>query len=161
MKDKNIEEMYTEYVETVRKYLFCLTHNDDIAEELTQETFYRAIRKIDSFKNNSKMSTWLCEIAKNLWYNELRKNKNIKNISEEEMFSIQAEDKIENMVILNDVRSNFYQKIQKLDNQMREVVYLRIIGDLSFKEIGNILGKTDNWARVVFYRAKQKLKEGD
>lgn len=161
MKDKNIEEMYTEYVEIVRKYLFCLTHNDDIAEELTQETFYRAIRKIDSFKNNSKMSTWLCEIAKNLWYNELRKNKNIKNISEEEMFSIQSEDKIENMVILNDVRSNFYQKIQKLDNQMREVVYLRIIGDLSFKEIGNILGKTDNWARVVFYRAKQKLKEGD
>ena len=161
MKDKNIEEMYTEYVEIVRKYLFCLTHNDDIEEELTQETFYRAIRKIDSFKNNSKMSTWLCEIAKNLWYNELRKNKNIKNISEEEMFSIQSEDKIENMVILNDVRSNFYQKIQKLDNQMREVVYLRIIGDLSFKEIGNILGKTDNWARVVFYRAKQKLKEGD
>ena len=161
MKDKNIEEMYTEYVEIVRKYLFCLTHNDDIAEELTQETFYRAIRKIDSFKNNSKMSTWLCEIAKNLWYNELRKNKNIKNIIEEEMFSIQSEDKIENMVILNDVRSNFYQKIQKLDNQMREVVYLRIIGDLSFKEIGNILGKTDNWARVVFYRAKQKLKEGD
>ena len=74
---KNIEKIYTENVETVRKYLFCLTHNDDIAEELTQETFYRAIRKINSFKNNSKISTWLCQIAKNLWFDELKKNRKV------------------------------------------------------------------------------------
>ncbi len=158
---KNIEKIYTENVETVRKYLFCLTHNDDIAEELTQETFYRAIRKINSFKNNSKISTWLCQIAKNLWFDELKKNRKIKNISEEEMLLIKSKDKVEDAVILRDNKLQLFKNMQKLDRDMKEVVQLRIIGELTFKEIGDVLGKTENWARVVFYRAKIKLKEVD
>ena len=158
---KNIEEIYAEYVEIVRKYLFYLTHNDDISEELTQETFYRAIKKIDSFKNNCKMSTWLCEIAKNLWYNELKKNKKIKNISDKEIEIIESEEKVENDVISKEKKLKLYNDIQNLGEDMRNVIYLRLTGELSFKEIGDILGKSENWARVVFYRAKKKLKECD
>jgi len=157
---QDMEKIYKEYFETVNKYLFCLTHNSDISEELTQETFYRAVKNIDKFKGNSKMSVWLCQIAKNLWYDELKKNKKIKDIGEE-IFLIQSKDEIENDVILNDSKLQLYKKIQKLDEPTREVIYLRITGELSFKEIGNILNKTENWARVAFYRGKQKLKEVD
>jgi len=157
---QDMEKIYKEYFETVNKYLFCLTHNSDISEELTQETFYREVKNIDKFKGNSKMSVWLCQIAKNLWYDELKKNKKIKDIGEE-IFLIQSKDEIENDVILNDSKLQLYKKIQKLDEPTREVIYLRITGELSFKEIGNILNKTENWARVAFYRGKQKLKEVD
>ena len=157
---QDMEQIYKQYFETVNKYLFCLTHNSDISEELTQETFYRAVKKINTFKGDCKISVWLCQIAKNLWYDELKKNKKIQN-SEEEMFSIEAEEKIEDKVILNESKVESYKKIQKLDKQTREVIYLRITGELSFKEIGDILNKTENWARVTFYRGKQKLKESD
>jgi len=157
---QDIEQIYKKYFETVSKYLFCLTHNSDISEELTQETFYRAVKKINTFKGNCKMSVWLCQIAKNLWYDELKKNKKVQNIGEE-IFFIQSEDEIEDNVIAKDNKIDLYKKIQKLDEQTREVIYLRITGELSFKEIGDILNKTENWARVTFYRGKQKLKESD
>ena len=155
---QDMEQIYKKYFETVNKYLFCLTHNSDISEELTQETFYRAVKNINKFKGNSKMSVWLCQIAKNLWYDELKKNKKSKNI-EEEIFLIQSENEVERDVISNDSKLRLYKKLQKLDKNTREVIYLRITGELSFKEIGDILNKTENWARVTFYRGKQKLKE--
>lgn len=156
---QDIEQVYKEYFETVNKYLFCLTHNNDISEELTQETFYRAVQKIDTFKGNCKISVWLCQIAKNLWYDEYRKNKKKVNTDEEDIFEIQTIDTIEEQVISNDEKVSWYKKMQKLDNQTREVMYLRITGELSFKEIGIVLNKTENWARVTFYRGKNKLKE--
>ena len=157
---QDMEQIYEKYFETVNKYLFCLTHNSDISEELTQETFYRAVKNINKFKGNCKMSVWLCQIAKNLWYDELKKNKKSKNI-EEEIFLIQSENEVERDVISNDSKLRLYKKLQKLDKNTREVIYLRITGELSFKEIGDILNKTKNWARVTFYRGKQKLKESD
>ena len=158
---QNIEEIYNDYFKIVKKYLFCLTGNNDIAEELTQETFYKAMLKINTFKGNCKMSVWLCQIAKNLWYNELKKNKKIKNVTEEELTEIEISNTLEDIVFSNEEKSKLYEKIQLLDNQTKQVVLLRIMGELSFKEIGNILGRNENWARVTFYRGKQKLKEGD
>ncbi len=155
----DIETIYKEYFQTVYKYLICLTHNEDIAEELTQETFYKAIQKINTFKNNCKISIWLCQIAKNLWYDELKKNKKIKDISEDEYFSIQIMTDFEDKIISEENRKILYQRIRNLNEQTRKVIYLRIIGDLSFKEIGSILGKTENWARTTFYRGKEKLRE--
>ena len=156
---QDLEQIYKQYFETVNKYLFCLTHNSDISEELTQETFYKAVKKINTFKGECKMSVWLCQIAKNLWYDELKKNKKLENI--EQTFSIQSEENLEEKIILNENKLELYKKLQKLDKQTREVIYLRITGELSFKEIGDILNKTENWARVTFYRGKQKLKECD
>ncbi len=158
---QDIEQIYKEYFETVNKYLFCLTHNNDISEELTQETFYRAVKKINTYKGNCKMQVWLCQIAKNLWYDQCRKNKKMADIPEDEMTIGQAINFTEEQAIANDEKISLYKKMQKLDEKTREVMYLRITGELSFKEIGTILNKTENWARVTFYRGKNQLKEVD
>ena len=133
-----IEKIYEEYFEVVNKYLFCLTHDSNIAEELTQETFYKAIKKIDKFKGECKIQVWLCQIAKNLWYDEIKKNKRERSIEEE---TIEAKENTEKMVILNDEKIELFKKMQNLDEKTKEVIYLRLTGDLSFKEIGDILNK--------------------
>lgn len=155
---QDIGQIYEEYFETVYKYLFCLTHNNDIAEELTQETFYRAVEKINTYKGDCKISVWLCQIAKHLWFDYCRKNKKTINI-QENLFNEQSNNVTEESIISNDEKISLYKKMQNLDEKTREVIYLRITGELSFKEIGTILNKTENWARVTFYRGKTKLKE--
>ena len=157
---QDIEKIYEEYFETVNKYLFCLTKNYDIAEELIQETFYRAVKKIGTYKGDCKISVWLCQIAKNLWYDQCRKNKKIIS-NEYELLDLKGEDSVEEQIISNDEKITLYKKMQKLDEKTREVIYLRITGELNFKEIGDILNKSETWARVTFYRGKQKMKEGD
>ena len=156
---QNMDEIYEECFETVYKYLFCLTHNSDISEELTQETFYRAVKKIDTYNGKCKISVWLCQIAKHLWYNQCRKNKRI--VDTDETFDIEDPQNLEEQFIAGEEKVLLYKKMQNLDEKTREVMYLRITGELSFKEIGEILGKTENWARVTFYRGKSKLKELD
>ena len=156
-----MEQIYEEYFDTVNKYLFCLTHNNDISEELTQETFYKAVKKIHTYKGDCKISVWLCQIAKNLWYDQCRKNKKIVDMEDDDLLDIEALDTTEEQVISNDEKLSLYRKMQKLDESTREVIYLRITGELSFNEIATILNKTENWARVTFYRGKQKLKEVD
>ncbi len=156
---QDMEQIYEEYFETVNKYLFCLTHNNDISEELTQETFYKAVKKINTYKGECKMSVWLCQIAKNLWYDQCRKNKKIVNTNE--LVNMQDTNTTDEYVIYNDEKMLLYKKMQKLDEKTREVIYLRITGELSFKEIGVILNQTENWARVTFYRGKNMLKEVD
>ena len=155
---QDIEKIYEEYFETVNKYLFCLTHNNDVSEELTQETFYKAVKKINTYKGECKISVWLCQIAKNLWYDECRKNKKVINTEENDLLNIETLDTIEEQVIANDEKMLLYKKMQLLDDKTREVMYLRITGELSFKEIGIIMNKTENWARVTFYRGKNQLK---
>lgn len=156
---QNMDEIYEECFETVYKYLFCLTHNSDISEELTQETFYRAVKKIDTYNGKCKISVWLCQIAKHLWYNQCRKNKRI--VDTDETFDIEDPQNLEEQFIAGEEKVLLYKKMQDLDEKTREVMYLRITGELSFKEIGEILEKTENWARVTFYRGKSKLKEVD
>ena len=155
---QDMEQIYEQYFKTVNKYLFCLTHNNDISEELTQETFYKAVRKIDTYKGECKISVWLCQIAKNLWYDYRKKNKKVIQVGEDsiEIIEDSIENSIEKKVISNDEKMLLYKKMQTLDEKTREVIYLRITGELSFKEIGIILNKTENWARVTFYRGKNK-----
>ena len=157
---QNMEQIYEEHFETVNKYLFCLTHNKDISEELTQETFYRAIKKIDKYKGECQISVWLCQIAKNLWYDQCRKDKKV-IYEENELFNEQTLNELEEKVISDDERIELYKRMQKLDEKTREVLYLRLTGELSFKEIGIILNRTENWASVTFYRGKNKLMEVD
>ena len=158
---QNMEEIYKEYFETVKKYLFCLTHNNDIAEELTQETFYKAVKNIHTFKDDCKISVWLCKIAKNTWLDSIKKNKNIKDMADNELFEIESLETTDETVISNQGKLELYKKIQKLDEKTRDVIYLRITGDLNFKEIGDIFNKTENWARITFYRGKQKIDGGE
>ena len=155
-----MEEIYKEYSKIVYNYLLSLTNNTDTAEELMQETFYSAVKNINKFRKESSVKTWLCKIAKNKWidyYNKVHKSNeiNIEDVNEKYL-SINSleEDSFNRDEILN-----IYKKIHKLDEKSKEVVYLRIRSDFSFKEIGNIMGKSEEWARITFYRAKIKLKE--
>ena len=154
---EELEKIYEKYYQTVFKYLICLTKNVDIAEELTQETFYKMIKKINTYKGNSKFSVWLCEIAKNTWYDELRKNKRKLDYKAEE--NIADERNIEADYIAKEKAEEVYQKIEMFDEETKRVMYLRINSELSFKQIGDILGKSETWARVTVYRAKQHVEE--
>ena len=156
---QNMDEIYEECFETVYKYLFCLTHNSDISEELTQETFYRAVKKINTYNGKCKISVWLCQIAKHLWYNQCRKNKRI--VDTDETFDIEDPQNLEDQFIAGEEKVSLYKKMQNLDEKTREVMYLRISGELTFKEIADILNRTETWARVTFYRGKNQLKEVD
>ena len=157
---QNIEDVYKQYSSTVYKYLFCLTNNEDIAEDLTQETFTIAVKEINKFKGNCKVSVWLCQIAKHLWYKELKKSKRRKSISIEELNDdIEEHETIEDIVMQKEDKLKLFKDMQNLDELSREIMYLRMVGNLNFIEIGEILGKTPNWARVTFYRANQKIRE--
>lgn len=159
---QNIEEIYKEYSITVYKYLFCLTQNRDISEELTQETFAIAVEDIKKFRGECKLSVWLCQIAKHLWYKELKKRKKNANVSFEEVNdTILYDESLEEIICEKEEKLKLFKDMQKLDEKSREVMYLRMVGNLSYEEIGEILGKTANWSRVTFYRAKQKIREGN
>ena len=101
---QDIEQIYKEYFKTVNKYLFCLIRNDDISEELTQETFYRAVKKINTYRGECKISVWLCQIAKNIWYDYCRKNKNIGITNEDDLLKNQPISTLEEKVISDDER---------------------------------------------------------
>jgi len=155
---QNIEEIYKEYSTSVYKYLFCLTQNREISEDLTQETFAIAVKNINKFRGDCKLSVWLCQIAKHLWYKELKKKNNnisLEDINENTLY----DDNLEENYLIKEDKIKIFKDMQKLDENSREVMYLRMVGNLSYEEIGEILGKTSNWARVTFYRAKQKIKE--
>ena len=157
---QNIEEIYKEYSITVYKYLFCLTQNRDISEELTQETFAIAVEDIKKFRGECKLSVWLCQIAKHLWYKELKKSKKSVNVSLEEVNdNILYDESLEELICEKEEKLKLFKDMQKLDEKSREVMYLRMVGNLSYEEIGEILGKTANWSRVTYYRAKQKIRE--
>ena len=157
---QNIEEIYKEYSTTVYKYLFCLTQNRDISEELTQETFAIAVEDIKKFRGECKLSVWLCQIAKHLWYKELKKSKKSVNVSLEEVNdNILYDESLEEIICEKEEKLKLFKDMQKLDEKSREVMYLRMVGNLSYEEIGEILGKTANWSRVTYYRAKQKIRE--
>ncbi len=157
---KDLEKLYNDYFQTVYKYLFSITHNADISEELTQETFYQAVKTYDSFRGDSKVSVWLCQIAKHLWYKEYKKlsrhsSGSIDNFSN----IIPTGDNVEQLILENDSKIELYQKIHSMDEKTREVIYLRLTGELSFREIGEILQRNETWARVTFYRGKQRMME--
>ena len=157
-KVQNIERIYDEYSQQVYKYLYCLTRNDHLAEELTQETFYRATINLEKFRGDCKVYVWLCQIAKHLYYKELKKHKNIVQVPLETLRNQQSrqESLVENDTIY---KLDIYQKIEKLDERTKEIMYLRLIGDLSLKQIGELLQISENLARVTFYRGKLKIKE--
>jgi RNA polymerase sigma factor (sigma-70 family) len=157
LKDENI---YEEYAQSVFKYLFSLTRNIDLSEELTQETFYQAVKSIDRYNGQCKMYVWLCQIAKHSYYKYLDKHKKHAHLSADTIAEeVYAQGTIEEDVLKKSSIISLYKEIHKLDEPYKEVLLLRVSGELSFKEIGEILGHSESWARVTFYRAKVKIQE--
>ena len=152
---QSMDEIYQKYAKTVYKYLLSRTHNSDLAEELTQETFYQAIRTIDRYDESCQLSTWLCAIAKNQLITYQRKHPPTESLEDYDIEIRSAESDA-----LNDMgKVELMKRLHECPEPFREILYLRIFGDLSFKEIGEIMGQSENWARVTFYRGKEKLRK--
>ena len=150
-----MEEIYQRYAKTVYHFLLARTANDDLAEELTQETFYQAIRSIDRFDESCKLSTWLCAIAKRVLLTWRRKHPAQEELGESSGLTSSAETE----VLQQQSRMELIRQMHKLSEPGREVMYLRVFGGLSFAEIGEVHGKSENWARVTYYRAKERLRK--
>ena len=152
----HMEEMYKTHSNKVFKYLMSLTNNNrDLSEEITQETFYQAMKSIDNYKGNSNLMTWLCAIAKNQLHKYYSKNPQMNEIEE----NIVSKDTLEDQIISDIGKIDLLKKLHILNDPYKEVMYLRVFGNLSFKEIGEVLNKPENWARVTFYRSKEKLRK--
>ena len=153
-----MNEIYQQYANSVYRFLLSKTRNEDIAEELTQETFYQAIRSINKFDGSCKLSTWLFGIAKNQYFNYSRKNPILQDVSEYEE-KLKSNENVDEKIISSFERVDMIRALHECKEPYREVLYQRIFGNLSFREIGDVLGKSENWARVTYYRGKEQLKK--
>ena len=156
---KEFQKVYEEFARPVYRFLLSLTGSEDMAEELLAETFYQAFLHIDRFEGRCSLYTWLCQIGKNAWLKECRRNKRYSDVAFEELELADngqsAEEKAVNADTLNRIR----KAIQKLEDTYRDVFVLHAIGEVSLKEIAAIHGKSESWARVTYFRAKNKIAE--
>lgn len=155
----DMDAAYREYAVMVYKFLLSLCYEEELAEELTQETFYQAVRSVDRYDGSCKVSTWLCQIAKHLWYREMERRKR-KGTSELTADRESLEKPVEEQLLVKEEKMELFRKVHVLDEISKEIVLLRVTGAFSFKEIAELFGKNENWARVTYYRAKQKLLKG-
>ena len=157
MQHDTFDQIYQNYFDAVYRYALSLSRNPQIAEEITQESFFKAMRTLDQFQGRSSLKSWLCAIAKNLWLTELRKKK---DQSIDDALPIQDPSiGPEEAIVRQDESMRIHRLLHHLDEPYREVFTLRILGQLSFRDIGDLFGKSENWACVVFHRARTKIKE--
>lgn len=158
-KSIDMDSVYREYEKLVYRFLYSHTHDAEWSQELMQETFLRAVNSISRYNGTCKLSVWLCQIAKHILYQELRKKKQIETVELVDYLTDDSAPNGETSILKQESKIEIYREIHLLPEREREVVLYRITGELSFREIGEILGKSENWSRTVFYRAKQKIRE--
>ena len=158
-KKIDMDSAYQEYASLVYRFLYSYTRDAEWSQELMQETFLRAVSSVSRYDGSCKLSVWLCQIAKHVLYQELRKKKRVKAVELTDYLPDDSAPDGESSILQQENRIELYRAIHNLREPQREVVLYRITGELSFREIGAILGKSENWSRTVFYRAKQKLKK--
>ena len=157
MQAPDFEKVYAEYFSDVYRYILSLSQNEIIAEEITQETFFKALRHIDKFKGNCKLYVWLCQIAKNTSFSYCQKEK--RYFPEVDTEYPDTSFDLEKSYLDSDTAKRLHHLLHNLQEPYKEVFTLRVFGDLPFSQIGELFGKTDSWARLVFYRAKKELQE--
>ena len=157
MQVDSFDHIYQSYFDPVYRYVLSLSGNPQIAEEITQETFFKALRSLDQFQGKSSLKSWLCVIAKNLWLSEQRKKKDqpIDGAMPLSDPSIGPEEAI----VRQDESMRIHRLLHHLEEPYREVFTLRALGQLSFRDIGELFGKSENWACVVYHRARAKIKD--
>ena len=154
---EDFEAIYVRHFDGVYKYVFSLCRNETMAEEITQETFYRAMEHIDKFEGKCKLYVWLCQIAKNTFLTYAKKQK--RHVSETDIdLSKQIEPSFENEILDKETVWKLHKLLHDLGEPYKEVFSLRVFGELPFSQIGELFGKSDSWARLIFYRAKKELR---
>ena len=156
---KEFQKVYEEFARPVYRFLLSLTGSEDMAEELLAETFYQAFLHIDRFEGRCSLYTWLCQIGKNAWLKECRRNKRYSDVAFEELELADKGQSAEEKAVNADTLNRIRKAIQKLEDTYRDVFVLHAIGEVSLKEIAAIHGKSESWARVTYFRAKNKIAE--
>lgn len=153
------DQIYSTYFKSVYLYVMQLSGNEHISEEITSETFYKAINSIDSFRGDCDMRVWLCQIAKNTYFSYLKKNKKELSVTEAELQNIADPDNLIDKQIAEQEEAHQIRKIlHDMPDPYKEVFMWRVFGELSFKEIADLYGKTDNWACVTYHRARKMIQ---
>ena len=157
MQADSFEQIYQNYFDPVYRYMLSLSGSPQIAEEITQETFFKALRSLDQFQGKSSLKSWLCAIAKNLWLSEQRKKKD--QPIDDALTISDPSPGPEEAIVRQDESMRIHRLLHHLDEPYREVFTLRTLGQLSFRDIGELFGKSENWACVVYHRARTKIRE--
>ncbi|MDR1002562.1 MAG: RNA polymerase sigma factor [Oscillospiraceae bacterium] len=152
----DFEKIYEQYGKRVYYFLLSLCRDEDLAEELTQETMLRAIMNIGSFRKESKLSTWLCQIAKNLYFEWQKKSRRTVPLDENASLADCGED-IEERLSDKEDAQRILRRLHLLGEPYKEVFTLHALGGVSLTEISKLFGKSDSWARVTYYRAKAMI----
>lgn len=156
MEKINFEEVYKEYYKDVYIFILSICENDKkFAEEITQETFFKALRNINKFRGECKLKVWLFQIAKNTYYTKIKSKNKFYEIDE----NLSSEFYIEEKLVDKETQFKIHKILHNLKEPYKEVFNLRIFGELSFSEISELFEKNESWARVTYYRAKNKIKE--
>lgn len=152
----DFEEVYEKYYSYIYAYVLKLCQNEGTAEEITQETFFKVLKKIDTYRGECKLSVWICQIAKNTYYSYIKKQSRLTDCSLEETV---GQESFEQEMIDRDVALQIHRILHTLSEPYKEVFWMRTFGELSFAEIGKVHDKTEAWARVTYHRAKMKIME--
>lgn len=150
-------EIYEKHAKSVYHFLLALTRDESMAEELLQETFYQAFLHIDQFEGRSSLYTWLCQIGKNAWLKECRRSKRYSETSWDDLRLSGKEPPPDEQYIRKDEYLRVRQAILKLEEPYKNVMILHAYGGVKLKEIAAMYGKTESWARVTYYRARQQI----
>lgn len=154
---EDFEAIYIRYFDSVYKYVFSLCKNESLAEEMTQEAFYRAMEHMDSFEGRSTLYVWLCQIAKNTLLTHLKRQR--RSLPEGEIeLSRQEAPGPEGALLDREAARRLHQLLHDLKEPYKEVFTLRVFGELPFSQIGELFDRSDSWARLIFYRAKRELR---
>ncbi len=151
----DFEKLYNTYFMKIYSYVFTLVKAHDLAEEITQEVFFKAIKSRKQYEGKSSEYTWLCAIAKNTAFDELKKRNRHRELTED----LTDETDLQKSLIDSDTTLQIHKLLHELEEPYKEVFQLRIFGELSFANIGMIFSKTESWARVTYHRARLKLQE--
>ena len=156
---QDFEAIYTEYFQDVYRYVYSLCRSEALAEELTQEAFYKAMQHMDKFDGSCRLYVWLCQIAKNTYFTYLKRQKRYAP-ADEATLTVSPEPGMEQVLQDQETAQKLHELLHQLQEPYKEVFSLRVFGELPFSQIGALFGKTDSWARLIFYRAKKELRRG-
>ena len=150
----DFEAVYRQYFADVYKYALALSRDEQTAEEVTQETFFKALTAIDSFRGDCQLRVWLCQIARNQYLTLCRERQKYGERSAEP-----GDEGIEEGFARREEARTLHRLLHDLPEPYKEVFSLRTFGELPFSQIGELFGKTESWARVTYFRARRRLKE--
>ena len=153
---QDFERIYTEYFSAVYNYVLGLCRDPDLAEEVTQEAFFKAVKNISRFRGDCKLSVWLCQIAKNSLFTIAERQKRQVDFP---LDTIPADNSLEKTLADKDLAFQLQKILHTLDEPYKEVFWMRTFGELSFAQIAELWGKSESWARVTYHRAKIKIRE--